>query len=77
MSFFGFDTSLPRDKSQANPSKGIFEHQDPFAGIAQARKLQAFQDDEPEEFVLLFMMYPAFADMDVPSDSILRTPTMG
>ena len=53
MSFFGFDSSLPRDRPQAKPSKGIFEHQDPFAGIAQARKLQAFQDDEPEEFVLL------------------------
>ena len=53
MSFFGFDSNLPRDKPQAKTSKGIFEHQDPFAGIAQARKLQAFQDDEPEEFVLL------------------------
>lgn len=44
MSFFGFDTSLPRDKS-----KGIFEHTDGFAGVQQARKLQAFQDNDDEE----------------------------
>lgn len=47
MSFFGFDSNLPREKPSAG--KGIFEHNDPFAGIAQARKLQAFQGDNEEE----------------------------
>ena len=30
MSFFGFDTTLPRDQNQ-QPSRGIFEQHDPFA----------------------------------------------
>jgi hypothetical protein len=46
MSFFGFDTSLPRDKSSA--SQGIFEHKNPFNEVAKARKLQAFQNEEEE-----------------------------
>ncbi|KAJ9602754.1 DNA topoisomerase 2-associated protein pat1 [Cladophialophora chaetospira] len=47
MSFFGFDTSLPRDKP--GPSeRGIFEHANPFTEVAKARKLQAFQDNEEE-----------------------------
>lgn len=49
MSFFGFDTSLPRDKPGA--SKGIFEHSNPFNEVAKARKLQAFQGDEEEMYV--------------------------
>jgi hypothetical protein len=48
MSFFGFDTSLPKGKPSA--SKGVFEHNDPFAGIAQTRKLQAFQGNDEEEY---------------------------
>ena len=47
MSFFGFDTSLPRDKSAA-AGKGIFEHTNPFNEVAKARKLQAFQGDDEE-----------------------------
>lgn len=50
MSFFGFDTSLPRDRSAAN-NKGIFEHANPFTEVAKARKLQAFQDTEEEMYV--------------------------
>ncbi|OAL21670.1 hypothetical protein AYO20_11342 [Fonsecaea nubica] len=47
MSFFGFDTSLPRDKPEG-AGKGIFEHTNPFAEVAKARKLQAFQDSQDE-----------------------------
>ena len=53
MSFFGFDTSLPREKPPSSSNKGIFEHNDAFSGLAQARKLQAFQNEEPEEYVWL------------------------
>lgn len=52
MSFFGFDTSLPRDRSAAN-SKGIFEHANPFTEVAKARNLQAFQDTEEDMYVSL------------------------
>ncbi len=50
MSFFGFDTALPRDRP-ASGSKGIFEHANPFTEVAKARKLQAFQDNEEEMYV--------------------------
>jgi Topoisomerase II-associated protein PAT1 len=50
MSFFGFDTSLPRDKP-GQGSKGIFDHVDPFAELGKGRKLQAFQNTEEEEYV--------------------------
>ncbi|QIW99345.1 hypothetical protein AMS68_004863 [Peltaster fructicola] len=33
MSFFGFDTALPRDKEQQQGSRGLFERHDPFAGL--------------------------------------------
>lgn len=49
--FFGFDTSLPRDRATGSGNRGIFEHNDAFAGIQQARKLQAFQDTEDEMYV--------------------------
>lgn len=47
MSFFGFDASLPKQKAGAQ--KGIFDNKDPFAGIAQARKLQTLQGNDEEE----------------------------
>jgi len=47
MSFFGFDTSLPKEKPGAG-SKGIFEHQNPFTEVAKARKLQAFQSNDED-----------------------------
>lgn len=49
MSFFGFDPSLPRDKGASGSGKGIFERNDGFAGVQQARKLQAFQDNDDDE----------------------------
>lgn len=48
MSFFGFDTSLPRDQPPAG--KGIFEHTNPFNEVAKARKLQAFQGEGGEMY---------------------------
>jgi DNA topoisomerase 2-associated protein PAT1 len=33
MSFFGFETSLPRDQQG---SRGVFEQHDPFAGLGDA-----------------------------------------
>ncbi|CAK3991023.1 DNA topoisomerase 2-associated pat1 [Lecanosticta acicola] len=36
MSFFGFDTSLPRDKPAASGSRGMFDAHDPFAGLGGA-----------------------------------------
>lgn len=49
MSFFGFDTRLPQNKSAPGGSKGIFEHTNPFAEVQKARRLQAFQGTEGEE----------------------------
>lgn len=54
MSFFGFNTQLPRDKG----SKGVFEQNDAFGGLQQSRKLQAFQDNEDEVYVQLRAKWP-------------------
>ncbi|CAI7603328.1 unnamed protein product [Penicillium manginii] len=48
MSFFGFDSNLPRDR-QPGPSatRGFFENPDPFAEVARAR---ALEDDDAIDF---------------------------
>ena len=33
MSFFGFDTNLPRDRPPQSTERGMFDRQDPFAGL--------------------------------------------
>jgi hypothetical protein len=74
MSFFGFDTSLPKDKNSGN--KGIFEHKDPFAGIQQTRKLQAFQDNNEEEESVNFRAFQKLRNSNLGPDSTLTTPMM-
>lgn len=51
MSFFGFDSSGPPASTNRSGSRGIFEHKNPFTEVSNARKLQAFQDAEDEEYV--------------------------
>lgn len=46
MSFFGFDTSLPKDRPPGDQSRGIFENPDPFAEVARARAQGSFEDDD-------------------------------
>ncbi|KAL2003522.1 hypothetical protein VTN02DRAFT_3507 [Thermoascus thermophilus] len=43
MSFFGFDTTLPRDRDRSRDSRGIFENPDPFDEVARAK---AHDDDD-------------------------------
>lgn len=47
MSFFGFDTNLPKDRSAGTASKGIFESSNPFADISRA------QYDDDDAYVIL------------------------
>lgn len=35
MSFFGFDTNLPRDQGNPSGSRGMFDSHDPFAGLSR------------------------------------------
>lgn len=49
MAFFGFDTTLPKDRSVAN-SRGLFEQRNQFADLQKAAKLNAFQDQEEEMY---------------------------
>lgn len=35
MSFFGFDTNLPRDRPQQSSLRGMFDQHDPFAGLSR------------------------------------------
>ena len=51
MSFFGFDTTLPKAGAGRSSSKGIFEHTNPFTEVSNARKLQALQDVEDDTYV--------------------------
>lgn len=44
MSFFGFDTTLPRDKPSGD-KRGIFENPDPFAEVARAG-IEGTNDDD-------------------------------
>lgn len=50
MSFFGFDTSLPKDRPPGEQPRGIFENPDPFAEIARVRA-QGFHEDDDDVYV--------------------------
>ncbi|PGH35682.1 DNA topoisomerase 2-associated protein PAT1 [[Emmonsia] crescens] len=47
MSFFGFDTTLPRDRPSGQQTRGIFENPDPFAQVAHATPQE---DDDAIDF---------------------------
>lgn len=46
MSFFGFDTTLPRDRKSPQQKRGIFENPDPFAEVARAQAEGGHDDDD-------------------------------
>ncbi|EED22129.1 topisomerase II associated protein (Pat1), putative [Talaromyces stipitatus ATCC 10500] len=50
MSFFGFDTNLPRDRQAGQQSRGIFENPDPFAEVARAQAQGLTIDDDEIDF---------------------------
>ncbi|KAE8554957.1 hypothetical protein EYB25_003504 [Talaromyces marneffei] len=50
MSFFGFDTSLPRDRQAGQQTRGIFESTDPFAEVARAQAQGLSLDDDAIDF---------------------------
>ena len=49
MSFFGFDTTLPRDGGHPTKAPGFGTVPDPFASISQGRALE--DDDEDDAYV--------------------------
>ncbi|GAQ09572.1 DNA topoisomerase 2-associated protein pat1 [Aspergillus lentulus] len=50
MSFFGFDTTLPRDRAPAGEKRGFFEAPDPFAEVARAGAGRLADDDDAIDF---------------------------
>ncbi|THC99817.1 hypothetical protein EYZ11_000747 [Aspergillus tanneri] len=46
MSFFGFDTTLPRDRAPPGDKRGIFDTPDPFAEVARAKAEGLHEDDD-------------------------------
>jgi hypothetical protein len=52
MSFFGFDTKLPKDHALAKETRGIFENPDPFAEVA--RKAERLRNDDDDVCVCHF-----------------------
>ncbi|MCJ1312595.1 hypothetical protein MMC25_006269 [Agyrium rufum] len=45
MSFFGFDTTIPRDRGHPSQAPGFGQAQDPFAGLSRDRALEDEDDD--------------------------------
>ena len=77
MSFFGFDTTLPKGDGGKSGGKGIFEHTNPFTEVSNARKLQAFQDVEDDRYVSQGVVFVPTADIVRHAALILKTPTTG
>ena len=48
MSFFGYDTTLPRDRPPN--SQGFFETPDPFAGVSRSRVLEGFRPEDDDAY---------------------------
>lgn len=48
MSFFGFDSTIPRDRPHPSSAPGFGQAPDPFAGLAQDR---ARYDDDDDAYV--------------------------
>ncbi len=50
MSFFGFDTTLPRDRGHPVTAPGFGQAPDPFAGLSRA---PAKAEDDDDAYVLI------------------------
>ena len=46
MSFFGFDTTLPRDRGHPSTAPGFGQAQDPFAGLSRGGLKEGDNDDD-------------------------------
>ncbi|KAL4913931.1 topoisomerase II-associated protein PAT1 [Aspergillus aurantiobrunneus] len=60
MSFFGFDTTLPRDRAPLGGQRGIFDTPDPFAEVARAKA--AAQDAEDDDVLNFEDTYDGLGD---------------
>ncbi|PYH87682.1 topoisomerase II associated protein [Aspergillus ellipticus CBS 707.79] len=61
MSFFGFDTTLPRDRAALHDGRGFFEAPDPFAEVARARA-QAHQGGDDDDVIDFEDTYDGLGD---------------
>ncbi|PYH72893.1 deadenylation-dependent mRNA-decapping factor PAT1 [Aspergillus vadensis CBS 113365] len=62
MSFFGFNTTLPRDRAPAGEQRGIFDTPDPFAEVARARLAANFRDDKDDDVIDFEDTYDGLGD---------------
>ncbi|GCB19238.1 DNA topoisomerase 2-associated protein pat1 [Aspergillus awamori] len=62
MSFFGFNTTLPRDRAPAGEQRGIFDTPDPFAEVARARLAANFQSGEDDDVIDFEDTYDGLGD---------------
>ncbi|KAL4925159.1 deadenylation-dependent mRNA-decapping factor PAT1 [Aspergillus undulatus] len=75
MSFFGFDTTLPRDRASQGGQGGFFDTHDPFAEVARA-KAAAHQDHDDD--VLNFEdTYDGLGDQLDDDQDAFNTDTFG
>ena len=46
MSFFGFDSTLPRDRGHPSNAPGFGQAPDPFAGLSRNKAVAEEEDDD-------------------------------
>ena len=61
MSFFGYDTALPRDRGHPSTAPGFGQAQDPFAGLSRGN----LAEDEDDGYVFLFLLQLKFAKVEI------------
>ncbi|KAI9794373.1 MAG: hypothetical protein M1816_005442 [Peltula sp. TS41687] len=74
MSFFGFDTTLPRDRGRSTETASFFQPPDPFAGICRPGPSDGNNDDDAVDFE---DTYDGLGDQLDDADDALNDDTFG
>ena len=72
MAFFGFDTTLPRDRAAPSSSRGMFDSHDPFAGLSRGPA-----GDDDDEILNFDDTYDGLGNQLVESGDTFNDDTFG
>ncbi|TKA32678.1 hypothetical protein B0A54_15482 [Friedmanniomyces endolithicus] len=75
MSFFGFDTTLPRDRPPPPSGRGMFDQHDPFAGLG--RGVSAAGDEDEDEALNFEETYDGLGQQLAESGDTFNDDTFG
>ncbi|KAI9842590.1 MAG: hypothetical protein M1837_007028 [Sclerophora amabilis] len=76
MSFFGFETALPRDRGHPTNAPGFGQAPDPFAAISRGEELQGEGDDD-DDALDFEDTYDGLGDRLDETDDVLNDETFG